>query len=152
CSERSQPLPQVEPPRADASALYAQKVQPVFESRCAVCHGCYDSPCQLDLTSYPGADRGASKQPVYDSARLLPADPTRLVVDASSAAQWRERGFASVLGNGAPGDALLLRMLALGRAHPLAPDAKLPDELPLDIARKLECAASDEFDAFAEKH
>jgi hypothetical protein len=137
---------------APPSALYADRVAPVFESRCAVCHGCYDAPCQLDLTAWAGVERGASKQPVYKSTRLLPAEPTRLFVDAHGAAAWRERGFHPVLGSTSPSDALLLRMLALGRAHPPEPDAKLPDALPLDIQRELVCAAPQEFDAFAREH
>jgi hypothetical protein len=151
CGELRSAIP-ADAPRAAASALYAERVQPVFESRCAVCHGCYDSPCQLDLTSYAGVDRGASKQAVYQSSRLLPAEPTRLFVDAHDAAEWRARGFVPVLGSESPSDALLLRMLALGRAHPPAADAKLPDTLPLDINRELSCPAPEEFDDFAAKH
>ncbi len=30
---------------------YNEKVRPVLESRCVVCHGCYDAPCQLKLSS-----------------------------------------------------------------------------------------------------
>ena len=60
-------------PMADASAplSFEKDVQPVLERRCAVCHACYDAPCQLLLTSPDGIERGASKQAVYDSSRLL---------------------------------------------------------------------------------
>jgi len=88
---------------------------PVLERRCAVCHGCYDAPCQLLLTSTAGLDRGASKRLVYASARLRAARPTRLFVDEKSTEGWRRRDFFSVLEGSAPGatDSLLLRMLSL---------------------------------------
>ena len=37
---------------------YWRDVKPVLDSRCAVCHGCYDAPCQLKLTAFEGIDRG----------------------------------------------------------------------------------------------
>ena len=30
---------------------YWDQVQPIVAKRCAVCHGCYDAPCQLKLSS-----------------------------------------------------------------------------------------------------
>ena len=123
-------------------------VRPVLERRCAVCHGCYDAPCQLLLTSAQGALRGATKQPVYDSTRLHAMDPTRLGVDATTPAQWRARGFFSVTDSP---DSLLLHMLALGRAHPLAPNRRLPELVKLDVNRPLTCAAGDEFQAYEKR-
>src|SRR5450759_2448521 len=49
---------------------YMKEVKPVLDSRCAVCHSCYNSPCQLKLDSFEGADRGATKNAVYNSSRL----------------------------------------------------------------------------------
>ena len=40
---------------------YQQHIKPIFDSRCVVCHGCYDAPCQLKLTSWDGVARGTSK-------------------------------------------------------------------------------------------
>ena len=37
-------------PKEDIS--YNKSVKPVLEKRCVVCHGCYDAPCQLKLSSY----------------------------------------------------------------------------------------------------
>lgn len=37
---------------------YLHTVKPILESRCVVCHGCYDAPCQLKLSSPEGIDRG----------------------------------------------------------------------------------------------
>lgn len=76
---------------------FREQVQPILERRCVVCHGCYDAPCQLKLSSYEGVMRGASKDRVYDGARISAAQPTRLLIDAQSTAEWRELGFHPVL-------------------------------------------------------
>ena len=61
---------------------YQREVKPILDKRCAVCHSCYNSPCQLKLSEFEGLDRGATKKAVYDGARLRTMDPTRLFVDA----------------------------------------------------------------------
>ena len=142
----------------DRPVSYERDVKPVLESRCVVCHACYDAPCQLLLSSYEGAQRGATKQPVYDSSRLEAMPPTRMFVDAHSTEEWRARDFFSVLGprparGAAPAaDPLLLYMLALGRAHPFAEGQRLPAEVGLDIDRTLSCPAPGEFDGYAREH
>ncbi len=78
---------------------FVEDVQPIFESRCVVCHSCYNSPCQLKLSSFEGLDRGGTDQLVYDSARLQAAVPTRLFTDAQTTDEWRQRGFHSVVEN-----------------------------------------------------
>ena len=30
---------------------YHTQIKPILENRCVVCHGCYDAPCQLLLSS-----------------------------------------------------------------------------------------------------
>jgi hypothetical protein len=75
---------------------YLRDVKPILDKRCVVCHSCYNAACQLKLSSFEGTDRGATKMPVYDGARLRAADPTRLFIDAQSTPQWREKGFFSV--------------------------------------------------------
>ncbi len=75
---------------------YWEDIQPILDSRCVVCHACYDAPCQLKLSSYEGILRGASKEPVYNASRLTPMDPTRLFIDASTPSEWRRKGFFSV--------------------------------------------------------
>jgi hypothetical protein len=142
----------------DRPAAFDTDVKPVLDNRCVVCHGCYDAPCQLLLSSYEGAMRGATKQPVYDSVRLRAKDPTRLFIDAHGSEAWRARDFFSVLdapqASAVPrtSDALLLRMLALGQAHPFAAGKRLPDSVGLDINRTLTCAQGDEFAAYAREH
>ena len=144
------PLP--EPPAASVS--YREQVQPILERRCVVCHGCYDSPCQLLLSSPEGIERGASKGVVYDASRLTAMEPTRLFTDAHGTAAWRERGFFPVTSRtGAEGDpSLLLLMLQLGRANRFAPGERLPASVGLDINRPLACPRPQEFAAYARQH
>jgi hypothetical protein len=144
------PLP--EPPASSVS--YREQVQPVLERRCVVCHGCYDSPCQLQLSSPDGVERGASKAVVYDASRLTAMEPTRLFIDAPDAAAWRGRGFFPVVGRtGAESDAsLLLLMLQLGRANRFAPGERLPASVGLDINRPLACPRPQEFAAYTRQH
>ncbi len=96
CASQTPPeqIYQFEPPTRLLS--YEDDVKPVLTKRCVVCHSCYNSPCQLKMTSWEGMDRGASKLEVYNAERLRTMDPTRLFVDAQSTDEWREKGFFSV--------------------------------------------------------
>lgn len=159
--EAPPPLSQAAPP-ATAEGIapvdYWRDVQPIFERRCAVCHGCYDAPCQLNLTAYEGLARGANKKPVYDTTRLLKADPTRLFVDAQSVADWRKKDFFPVLAEPAqPTEearraGVLARMLALKRAHPLPDLSPLPDSFDFSLNRNQQCPTETQFDGFADTY
>ncbi|MCH2533452.1 MAG: fatty acid cis/trans isomerase [Bdellovibrionales bacterium] len=76
---------------------FTTKIKPIFDSKCVACHSCYNSPCQLNLTSYEGLIRGAHKTDIYDFSKLKPRKPTRLYIDAHSKAQWQELGFYPVV-------------------------------------------------------
>ncbi len=43
---------------------YWKDVRPIMARRCVVCHGCYDAPCQQNLTSWEGITRGATPEKV----------------------------------------------------------------------------------------
>ncbi|HVP30520.1 MAG TPA: fatty acid cis/trans isomerase, partial [Myxococcota bacterium] len=164
--------PELPPPKLarleglDRAVDFERDVRPVLESRCVVCHACYDGPCQLLLSSPEGIARGATKEVVYDTTRIRAADPTRLFVDAHTTAEWRAKGFFSVLGGmhePTLGDVTpanralatqttLLEMLALGAANPFPPGERLPESVGLDIQRPLTCARANEFDAYAREH
>ena len=73
--------------KAKSIISYSKDVQPILNQRCAVCHSCFDAPCQLNLTSIDGLDRGASSLPVYNGARVLTQYPTRLGIDAQNTKQ-----------------------------------------------------------------
>jgi len=151
-----------DPPPAPIAVVqsyhYNRDIQPIFDRKCAACHGCYDAPCQLKLTSAEGVERGASKQPVYDGTRLETVATTRLGIDALSVEEWRRKDFFSVqpvlagkVDNPVPAS-LLQRALALGRQHRWLANQRLPDELPLGFTRKNQCPTVDEFDEHAKKH
>lgn len=89
--------------------FYNQKVQPIFDAKCIACHACYNSPCQLNLTSYEGIQRGANKKDPYDFPLAIAGNPTRLGQDASSLAEWKDLGFYDVIGKGH--DSLLLTLI-----------------------------------------
>ncbi|MDP5071245.1 MAG: fatty acid cis/trans isomerase, partial [Congregibacter sp.] len=95
------------------SKAYPPAVKSIVEDRCMVCHGCYDAPCQLKMDAWMGLERGASKDKVYDGARLLSANLTRLYEDAQSIEQWREKGFFAVLDDVDPQQGLMHQMLSL---------------------------------------
>jgi hypothetical protein len=136
---------------------YTRDIKPVLERKCIACHGCYDAPCQLKLTSAQGLLRGASGKAVYDSARLSDMAPTRLFIDARTTMEWREKDFYGVLNEqGGPLEnnleySLLFNMIRLGRDHPLPPHSAVPDHIQLGLQRKNECSVPAGFDKYARK-
>jgi len=78
--------------------LYTKEIQPIFDTKCVACHSCYNSPCQLNLSSFEGVDRGMSRTNIYDFPLLNKNEPTRLFIDAKSAEEWRTKGFHPVTG------------------------------------------------------
>src|SRR4051794_38764433 len=124
---------------------YETQVRPILESRCVVCHGCYDAPCQLKLSSFEGIARGGSKQVVYDGARITGADPTRLFIDALTTAEWRGKGFHPVLAEGLTDvsdrygrldGSVMYRMLRLKQLHPQPLTGRLPLGVDIGLDRK----------------
>jgi len=94
---------------------YMQEVKPILDKRCAVCHSCYNSPCQLKMDSFEGADRGATKKAVYNGSRLRSMDPTRLFTDAQSTEEWRKKEFFSVTeskSSGGANDSIMIEILS----------------------------------------
>jgi len=142
--------------RAHAAPDYLRDVKPILEQKCVTCHACYDAPCQLNLQSADGLERGASKAKVYDGGRLSDAVPTRLHLDANTISEWREKGFFSVMG--APGEKdaeaatqLLRGMLTLGREHPVEASRALPDQFEVGISRENACPKPGEFAEYAKE-
>ena len=89
------PLSPVEFEKQTKKISFTNDVKPILDNRCVSCHSCYNSPCQLKLSSFEGLQRGSSKTDIYEN-RLNAANPTRLFVDAINEKQWREKGFFSV--------------------------------------------------------
>jgi hypothetical protein len=113
------------PPKPVADAPeYWRDVRPVLEQRCTVCHGCYDAPCQQNLTSWDGIVRGASSEQVYAN-HLRAVEPTRLFIDAQLPSEWRDKKFHPVLNErnnvreANLQGSVLYRVLDLKRKNPL---------------------------------
>jgi hypothetical protein len=94
---------------------YLKEVKPILDKRCTVCHSCYNSPCQLKLDSFEGADRGATKKAIYNASRLKTMEPTRLFTDAQTTKEWRKKEFFSVtdssVSNGI-NDSIMIQLLS----------------------------------------
>jgi hypothetical protein len=137
---------------------YWNDVKPVIEQRCVVCHGCYDAPCQLKMSSIEGIERGASSQIIYQQSRLAMAEPTRLFEDAQSVPEWREKGFQPVLSeHGDTAEAnreagVMYRILTLKQENPLPEGKLLPDSFDLRLGRKQFCAKPETFDQYAHEN
>lgn len=131
-------------------------IKPIIDKRCVVCHGCYDAPCQLKMTSFESIDRGASKTKVYDGTRLLAGNLSRIAVDAGTTQQWRAEGFFPILNerrqdpqaNREAG--LLYRMLELKEQHPLPTTAILPESFDFSLNRDQSCSKIEDFEDFAQ--
>ena len=103
---------------APANDDYAARIQPIFNSRCIACHSCFNAPCQLNLQSYSGLARGATKLNVYDRTRESSVTPTRLDIDGHSVTDWRVKGFFDVAGGSEPARTLLMQLVNLRARHP----------------------------------
>lgn len=137
---------------------YQSSIKPIIETRCVVCHACYDAPCQLKLGSFEGLSRGASEERVYDGERLLEANLTRLFEDAHSTEAWREKGFFPVL-NEKQGTAsenlessLFAQMLTLKKQNPLPQNKLLTEEFDLDLNRQHQCETIDNFESYKQDY
>ncbi len=102
---------------------YQAEIKPILDRRCVVCHSCYNSPCQLKLSSYEGVDRGGTKKPVYDATRLTTMNPTRLFIDAQKTQQWREKDFFPVTESSARegfNNSIMLQILSHKMDNPIS--------------------------------
>ena len=147
------------PPPNPSTVSYRRDVKPITDSRCAVCHGCFDAPCQLQMGSYEGITRGASKERVYGDIRFSAADPTRLFIDRQNNVEWRLRDFYPILNerNSDPVTnreaSVMARMLKLKREHSFPKAGLLPAEhFDFSLYRDQTCPALEEFDDFAKNH
>ncbi|MBT8438568.1 MAG: fatty acid cis/trans isomerase [Gammaproteobacteria bacterium] len=137
---------------------YDEEVRPILESRCVVCHGCFDAPCQLKLSSPEGIHRGANKKKVYNGSRFTAEEPTRLFIDAMTTEEWRQKGFDTVLNEGDANpltnlkDSVMYRMLRQKQLYPQARTGMLSDDFDLGLNRAQTCPTIDEFDKYAKEH
>ena len=134
----SEPLAPIMVKRMDKQIDYLTDVKPILDKRCVPCHSCYNSPCQLKLSSFEGADRGASKDLVYYVERLDAQEPTRLFIDANSTKAWRSKGFYSVTENAAKGgfnDSTMAYLLQQKMKNPISEGSYRPELDELSCAK-----------------
>ncbi len=129
---------------------YQKEVKPLLDKRCTVCHSCYNSPCQLKLDSFEGADRGATKRAIYNASRLSSMDPTRLFIDAQTTQEWRKKKFFSVTESTVAddlNDSIMIQLLSHKMKNPKSSGEYRPetDELTCAENRK-------ELGGYLEKH
>jgi len=142
---------------SEQGAFYAQHIKPILDNRCVVCHGCFDAPCQLKLSSPAGIDRGLSSFQVY-GRRFSEAEPTRLFEDANTTQAWRLKGFQPVLNERYQTDdinlqaGLLYQLLELKKNAPQAEDAILTADYDFSLDRTEVCPTIEGFDSFAKSH
>lgn len=136
---------------------YLDEVKPVLDSRCVVCHACYDSACQLKLSSPSGIDRGASKNRVYDVS-VFSREPSRLFIDEEKTEAWRRSGFFPVLNERDQSaeanlqSSVMYQMLALKNRHPLPvrDNQPLPDnEFKFELNHENQCPTIEMFPDYA---
>ena len=138
-------------PPQKGSISYAQDIKPLFESRCIVCHACYDAPCQLKLTSYEGLARGANIEQVYNGERLIASTLTRMFEDAHSTVEWRQKDFFPVLNERDDNPqaniegSVLAQMLLLKQENPLPQEKLLPESFDLGLSRQQQCTQIEQF-------
>lgn len=141
---------------------FTDEVLPILNRRCVVCHGCYDAPCQLKLTSTDGIRRGANEKKVYNGTRIKAMKPTRLGIDAKTVEEWRDRNFSPVLNEhptttDGPGEqnlrqSVLYQMLRLKQLHPQPRTGMLPETFDISLDREQSCPKIDTFGTYADKH
>ena len=125
---------------ADKKIDYLADVKPILDKRCVVCHSCYNSPCQLKMSSFEGIDRGGNKAAIYNAERLSAADPTRLFIDAQTTQQWQnEHGFFSVTSSNTENsnfnNSLLISLLDAKRQNPKSIGDYYPEADDLTCAK-----------------
>ena len=153
CAESTSPdQSRALPTPLQSPVSFNEDVQPILETKCLACHGCFDAPCQLKMEVSDGLIRGAHPNSVYDGTRLSPQTPTRLGIDASSEQQWRDLGFYSVLARQDQTRSLFENMIRLGKGHEFAPNSKLPEDIELGLSRANQCVSNGEFSDYAEDH
>jgi hypothetical protein len=102
-----------------------KQVEPIINSRCIACHSCLESPCQLNMQTWAGLQRGAFHENAYDGLRMSAVPPTRMFEDASSTYAWRQKGFVDVLNGG--DDSIFTTVLRFSNAHLDAPKRQVVD-------------------------
>ena len=66
CSTK--PLEPVKFEELNKNISFENEIKPLLDKRCVSCHSCYNSPCQLKLSSFEGLQRGSTKKNIYENS------------------------------------------------------------------------------------
>lgn len=127
-----------------SSQVYYNKIQPLFDQKCIACHSCYNSPCQLNMTSFDGVNRGANHLNIFDFSKIDAREPTRLGVDARTEKEWRKKGFYDVL------DSKKVSLLEYFISLPHGPESKKQKVYDSEYSRSCVEDIDSNFDSFLE--
>ncbi len=118
------------------SDIYSQKIQPILDRRCVVCHSCFEAPCQLKLTSPEMLIRGATKHQVNGGTMSATIRPDMM----TTLQKQRAGGFFPVVGGN--GDSILLNAVMEGHDKTDLPAEKyIPQENRMCVASAKEFRA-----------
>lgn len=136
---------------------FEKQIKPILDKRCVVCHGCYDAPCQLKLSSIEGLLRGSSKERIYEPKRISKMEPSRLFIDAKNIDEWRNQDFFPVLNEGEKTqeenlkNSVLYHLLTLKQKYPQSTTGLLSDVFTLELNRKQSCPTIKTIEKYIEK-
>lgn len=137
---------------------YKSQVRPILDKRCVVCHGCYDAPCQLKLSSIEGIKRGAHIDKVYDGSRITATKPNRLYIDHQTNGEWRKKEFHAVVPDTLLTEeenlenSLLYKFLQLKEIYPQPRSGLISPEIDTSLNRNQYCPTIEEFSDFSKEH
>jgi len=116
----------IEPPPLTETAAtfkgYDSHIKPLLDARCVVCHSCYNAPCQLNLASYEGLERGGNEKVIYA--------PTRVEGHRSDAHVHRRTDDARVV--------RAVQLLPRHRAHRFRPRRNLSESILYQLVQQRE--------------
>ncbi len=108
-------------PMPNRTIDYRSEVKPLLDKRCVVCHSCYNSPCQLKLDSFEGADRGATKKAIYNGHAAEIHGPHAALHRRPVHRGVAGKSFFSVTESKAPGglnDSIMIELLSHKMKNP----------------------------------
>lgn len=161
CGQKPEPFTQAQADidydilQKEENISFVNQARPVLEQRCIVCHGCYDAPCQLKLSSIEGIKRGSNPEKVYNAERLFAIEPTRMFIDANTQEEWRDKGFHSVLNEKEDNPvnnlrhSVLYNMLRLKQLKPQPRVGMIDDSFDFSLDREQTCPGNDKFNKYA---
>ncbi len=127
---------------------YSKDIRPILDKKCVACHACYDSPCQMNMTSRFGVERGAARIDPYE-IRMQDAPIAPYSNTSMSIADFRKLGFFSVTEGGK--ESIMAKMLRQGhdQKYRWKDGENIPEKINVNLmTRKITAANKDEIDKY----